>query len=246
MPTTGAFARTAVNVRAGARSRISAIVHALVLLVIVYVCAPIVSHVPVAALAGVLLVTAVRMVSPSTVRAVFTASRGDAWVFVLTALVTISVDIVVAVLFGVLLAAILALRSLSRLSWTSRVPLPGEPVDGDERIALYRIDGALFFGAGDRILGEIGRAGGISVVVVRLGDLGLLDSSGARVIAELVTSLEKQDITVLVEGIQVRHRQVAHCAGVIASLRHRKHVFTNLDAAIEHARDHVARERVAA
>ena len=89
MPATGAIARTAVNARSGARTRVAAAVHALVLAGVVYLGGAVVAQIPLAALAGVLVVTAVRMVEPTNVRAVLGSTRSDATVLVLTALATV-------------------------------------------------------------------------------------------------------------------------------------------------------------
>ena len=104
MPATGAIARTAVNVRAGARSRVSAIVHALVLVLVVLFAGGLVARIPLAALAGVLMVTAVRMVERHNVRAVLRSTHSDAIVLVLTATATIAFDLIVAVEIGIALA----------------------------------------------------------------------------------------------------------------------------------------------
>jgi SulP family sulfate permease len=241
MPATGAIARTAVNVRSGGRTRAAAITHALVLLAIVYLAASIVSLIPLAALSGVLMVTAARMVSLATVRSVVGATRSDAVVFVITALITVSFDLIVAVGIGVVVAGFFALRALSRSGGVFREPLPGPSRPGDEHVALFRLDGALFFGAADRMLATVSDVNDVDVVILRMSQLQILDATGARVITELVNALERRGITVLVKGIQARHLQLVTRVGVIDSLRHRKHLFTELVAAVEHARDHVRR-----
>lgn len=244
MPATGAIARTAVNVRSGGRSRLAAIMHALVLLLVVYVAASVVSQIPLAALAGVLMVTAARMVSITTVRSVIRSTRSDALVFAVTAVITVSFDLVIAVMIGIAVAALFALVTLSRSGGVHREPLPGPPQPGDERIALFRIDGALFFGAAERLLERIGEVEGASVVIIRMSQLQSLDATGARVIAELIGGLERRGMTVLVKGIQPQHLALMERVGVLDALRHEKHLFDDLDAAVEHARSHVERERV--
>lgn len=107
MPATGAIARTAVNVRSGARTRVAAVVHALVLLLVVVAAGGVVGRIPLAALAGVLMVTAVRMVSPAVVRSVVTATRAAAVLFALTAVITVSVDLIYAVGIGIAAAAVM-------------------------------------------------------------------------------------------------------------------------------------------
>ncbi len=242
MPATGAIARTAVNLRSGGRTRLAAITHGLVLLGVVYFATGVISQVPLAALSGVLMVTAARMVSLSTVRMVVGSTRADTTVFALTAVVTVSVDLIVAVGIGIAVAAFFALRTLARSGGVHReeLPLPVHP--GDERIALFRLDGALFFGAADRILERVTGVTSVSVVVLRLSQLQVMDATGARVISEIITGLERRGITVLLKGIQPAHLELARHVGVLSSLRHQNHLFTDLDAAVAHARSHIERE----
>jgi len=245
MPATGAIARTAVNLRSGGRTRLAAITHGLVLLGVVYFATGVISQVPLAALSGVLMVTAARMVSLSTVRMVVGSTRADTIVFALTAVVTVSVDLIVAVGIGIAVAAFFALRTLARSGGVHReeLPLPVHP--GDERIALFRLDGALFFGAADRILERVTGVTSVSVVVLRLSQLQVMDATGARVISEIITGLERRGITVLLKGIQPAHLELARHVGVLSSLRHQNHLFTDLDAAVAHARSHIEREAAA-
>lgn len=241
MPATGAIARTAVNLRSGARTRLAAVVHSLVLIAVVSLATAAVSQIPLAALAGVLMITATRMISPSTVRSVVTASRSDAAIFIATAIVTVSFDLIVAVGIGIAAAAFFALRTLAASGGVHREEIPGPPEPGDDEIAVFRLDGALFFGAADRMIDEVNRIRNVSVVILRLSQLQVLDATGARVITELIPSLERRNITVLIKGIQERHLRIATRVGVISSLRHHNHLFVDLPAAVEHARSHVRR-----
>ncbi len=246
MPATGAIARTAVNVRTGGRTRVASIVHAVLLAGIVLAGAGIVAVIPLAALAGVLMVTATRMISIATVRTVMGSTRSDAIVFVVTAIITVSFDLIYAVLIGIAVAAFFALRALARSSGVHREELPGPAEPGDERIALFRLEGALFFGAAERMLERVGDIRGIEVVIIRMSQLQILDATGAQVITELIHALERRGVTVLVKGIQTRHLQLASRVGVIASLRHQNHLFDDLTSAVEHARSHISRGPTAA
>jgi SulP family sulfate permease len=245
MPATGAIARTAVNIRSGARTRVAAITHALVLLAVVYLATTVVSRIPLAALAGVLMVTAVRMVSLPTLRAVVGSTRADTLVFFVTTVITISFDLIEAVEIGIVVAAFFALRSLVRSSGVHREEIPGPIVDGDEHIALFRLDGALFFGAAERVLERVTDIRNVDVVILRMSQLQILDATGARVITDIIQALERRGVTVLVKGIQDRHLHLATKVGVIESLRHHKHLFSDLPSAVEHARSHVARATAA-
>ena len=240
MPATGAIARTAVNVRSGGRTRISAMTHSLVLLGVVYLATGPVSRVPLAALAGILMFTAVRMVSAATVRSILRSTRADAAVFVVTALVTVSFDLIVAVEIGILAAAFFALRTLAKSSGVHREELPGEPAPGDSGIALFRIDGALFFGTAERVLERVNGIRDVHVVILRLSQLEALDATGANVLSDMVRTLERRGVSVLVKGIQPRHLSLMTTMGVLRALSHGHHLFEDLDEAVAYARQQVA------
>lgn len=245
MPATGAIARTAVNVRSGAKTRLSAIVHALVLLAIIYLAAGLVGRIPLAVLAGILMVTATRMVSRQTVAAVMRSTRADAFVFVLTALITVAFDLIVAIEIGLVAAAMFTLRKFASLSGVQREDIPGPPVPGDRHIAIFRLDGAMFFGAAERVLQEISQVKDIQVAIIRLSQVRMLDATGAHTLVDVISALELRGVTVLLKGVQPQHLDLVTNVGVIRSLRHHKHLFASLPEAVEHARSHVARNAAA-
>jgi SulP family sulfate permease len=243
MPATGAIARTAVNVRSNGRSRLAAIVHAIVLLLVVVVAAGPVGLIPLASLAGVLMVTATRMVHLATVRSILRSTRSDALAFVLTAIVTVSVDLIVAVGIGVVVAGVFALRSLSRSTGATREPIAGAAEPGDDRIAIIRLDGPLFFAAADRVFDTVTATAEVSVVILRMSQIELVDATGARALGDIVHALERRGITVLIKGIQPGHEELFRTVGVLDALRHHKHLFADLERAVEHARSHIRREQ---
>ncbi|MGN8129092.1 SulP family inorganic anion transporter [Paenarthrobacter sp. 22069] len=245
MPATGAIARTAVNVRSGARTRLAAAVHAVVLLGITYLASGMVSRIPLAALGGVLMVTAVRMVSRRTVAAILRSTRADAAVFVLTAVITVAFDLIVAIQIGLAAAALFALRKFASLSGVQRESIPGPSAEGDEHIAVLRLDGAMFFGAAERILQEISQVRDVQVAIIRLSQLRMLDATGAHALVEVIAALELRGITVLLKGVRPDHLALVTNVGVIRSLRHHKHLFEQLPDAVEHARSHVLRNAAA-
>ncbi|MGO1768557.1 MAG: SulP family inorganic anion transporter [Microbacterium sp.] len=241
MPATGAIARTAVSVRAGGRTRLTAVTHALLLLAVVFVASAPVSAIPIAALGGVLVMTAVRMVRLSTVRVILRSTRSDAAAFVLTAIVTVSFDLIVAVAIGVVFAGFFAIRNLAGATRVTPEPLPGEAVDGDERIAVLRFDGPLIFSVADRVLDDAQSLDGVQVAILRMSRLEFVDATGANVLSTLVRALERRGITVLIKGVQPMHEGLFRRVGVLASLRHHRHLFADLDDAVAHARDHIRR-----
>ncbi|HVV37921.1 MAG TPA: SulP family inorganic anion transporter [Acidimicrobiales bacterium] len=247
MPATGAIARTAVNVRAGARSRVAAMVHAVLLVLVVLFASALVARIPLAALAGVLMVTAVRMVDGHNVRAILRSTRGDASVMVVTAAATVAFDLIVAVEIGLAVAVVLALRNVAQSTAVIAEPVGTEvAVDDEQRwlhehIVTYRLDGALFFGAAQAFLRELVAVGDVRVVILRLPNLQVLDATGAQAIGDIIEELERRNITVLVKGASADHHRLLSAVGALDRLADDRHVFDNLNDAVAHARAHVSR-----
>jgi sulfate permease, SulP family len=253
MPATGAIARTAVNVRAGARTRAASIVHGVVLALVVLAFAPLLERVPLAALAGVLLVTAFRMVELGTVDRLLRSTRSDAALLVVTATTTVAFDLVIAVGTGVALASLLALRAVADATTFERERLESVDVDPTlehallhEHIVAYRLDGALFFGAAQRFLLELTEVSDVEVVILRCGRLRVLDSSGAQALGDLVRHLQDRGITVLLASVRPEHRRLIERVGVVGALAHENHVLHDIADALAHARRHHLRNRQAA
>ncbi|WFE64358.1 SulP family inorganic anion transporter [Micromonospora sp. WMMD714] len=243
IPATAAIARTAVNVRAGAASKLAALTHAVALAAIVLVAAPLVGRIPLAALAGVLLATTVRMVEAGALWALARATRGDALVLVLTFVVTVAWDLVTAVAVGVAVAVVIALRAVARSARLEQVPLDqGEHSDEEhallaEHIVAYRLDGPLFFAAAHTFLLELSEVADVRVVILRMSRVSALDATGAHVLGDAVRRLRGRGITVLISGITPDHDQVLATLGVADELRRDGLVFADTPAAIAHARE---------
>ena len=246
MPATGAIARTAVNVRSGAQTRMAAIVHSVVLLAVVYIATGPVSRIPLAALAGVLMVTAVRMVPSRAAWRILRSTKHDALIFVITAVITVTLDLVEAVVVGILVTVLFSVRALFMRGKVHHVALPGSAQPSDERIALFRIEGALFFGVAEKIHEEVTTLPDVTVVIIQLSGVQFLDATGAQILAEIVTQLERDGKTAIIKGIPQQHRELITRMGVLGELRHPNHLFDNLELAIAHARSHITREDAAA
>lgn len=241
IPATGAIARTAVNVRAGGRSRLSVISHSLVLLGVIYLASGPVSRIPMAALAAVLMLTALRMIPFREARTILRSTRSDAVVLLLTMVITVLVDLIEGVQFGIAVAAVFALRAVARTSGVRREPIDSTPDPADSRIAVYRLTGSMFFGAAERVRSDVSAEGDIDVVILAFSQLRTLDATGANTLAEIVRALERQGVTVLIKGVPNRHMALMRSVGVIDALRDRRHLFKDFPPALEHARSHVRR-----
>ncbi|MFF2013483.1 SulP family inorganic anion transporter [Streptomyces sp. NPDC058195] len=228
VPATAAIARTAVNVRTGASSRLAALTHAAVLAAIVFAAAPLVSRIPLAALAGVLVATAIRMVEVGSLRAMARATRSDAAVLVLTAVATLVLDLVQAVIIGLVVAGALALRAVAGQARMDRVELRPELL-GDhseeehallaEHIVAYRIDGPLFFAGAHRFLLGLSEVADVRVVVLRMSRITTVDATGALVLKDAVQKLNRRGIAVLASGIRPGQRRALEAVGALELLR---------------------------
>ncbi len=244
MPATGAIARTAVNVKAGARTRIAALTHSVLLIGVVYLLSGPVGAIPLAALAAVLMVTATTMISGGVIARILRSGRSGALIFVVTAGVTVCLDLIQAVELGMLVAALFALAAMARRSGVHREALPGPYRPGDEHIMLLRLDGAMFFGAAERISDTIAElaASGPAVVIIRMSGLHHLDATGAHALSRITDQLESRGTLVIIKGVDPEQHELLTNIGIHQSLRHETHLMDSLDEAIAHARAHVDRD----
>ncbi len=252
VPATAAIARTAVNVRSGASSRLAALTHAVLLLAVVLVVSRWVAHIPLAALAGVLVATAVQMIRVSSLTPLLRATPGDAATLLITAAATIALDLVLAVIIGLVAAGFFAVRQSAASARLSEIPLDDrEHQEGDhheeerrlldEHIVAYRLEGPLFFAAAHDFLLELAEVDTVRVVVLRMSHLTTVDATGAHVLADVIGRLERRGVTVLISGARPEHLAVLRHLGVPQQLAHERHLFATTPEAIAHARLHVAR-----
>lgn len=242
VPATAAIARTAVNVRAGASSRLATIVHSIVLLVVVYLGAALVSDIPLAALAGVLFATTIRMVEVGSLLAIIRATGADAAIVLLTLVVTIAFDLVTAVGVGLVVAVVLALRAVAKSARLEEVALDvGDHSNEEhallsEHIVAYRIDGPLFFAAAHRLLLELPDITDVKVVILRMSRVSTVDATGARVLDDAITKLEHRGVVVMLSGIAPTHDDLLEGLGVAEKLRSTGLIFPDTPTAIAQAR----------
>lgn len=247
VPATAAIARTAVNVKAGARSRLASVTHSVVLLLFILVAAPLVGVIPLAALGGVLIAVTVQMVQVGAIKSIIRSSKGEAMVLILTFAVTVAIDLVTAVIVGLALAGIFALRAVAKSAQVQRVPLDrSDHADEeqsllDDRIVAFRLDGALFFGAAHRFLLELSDVADVAVVILRMGRLSTIDATGALMLDDAIVKLEKKGITVLLSGIRPGHQRVLSTLTSAPRLTKSGRVFEETPEAIAYARELVAR-----
>jgi sulfate permease, SulP family len=226
---TGTIARTATNVRAGAHGPIAGMLHALFLLVFVLAAAPVASFIPLASLAGVLVVVAWNMVEKSAVVTLLRASRGDAAVLLSTFLLTIFRDLTEAIVVGFALGSVLFIHRMSKTTAIeTHTPFVAEdkPDDAngartrydkeaavDPDIAVYRISGAFFFGAAASIGSVLDNiADTRRALVIDFAAVPFLDSTAANTIEGLAHKAARKSIKLILTGCspEVHHDLLAH------------------------------------
>jgi SulP family sulfate permease len=231
MPVTGTIARTATNVRSGARGPVSGMLHAVFLLGFMLIAAPLASFIPLAALGAVLAVVAWNMAEKKELLALVKSSRGDALVLIATFLLTIFEDLTIGIGVGVTLGAFLFLHRMAesvevqtgeaflgedqaddyggaRVAYDSRAA-------SDPEVMVYKISGAIFFGASGTVsaaLDEIGRYP--RLFVFDFSETPLIDSTAARALEAFVARLRKAGTIVCIAGARPSVRRSLLSAGL--------------------------------
>lgn len=201
MPATGVIARTATNVRSGGRTPVAGMIHALTLLVILLVAAPLAKHIPLAALSAVLVVVALRMGEWHQFARLAHWPKSDVAVFLCAFILTVVADLPVAVGTSLILASALLVKRLSDATQVSaeedvtHANAPGQQVAGREipkGVMVFRVFGAFFFGAADKLETSLRRAGQLpEVLILRMRDVLALDATGLDALEDLLEKLRK-------------------------------------------------------
>lgn len=243
IPATGAIARTATNVRSGATSPVSGMVHALVLLIIILVAAPLASNIPLATLAAILLIVSINMGEWGAFRKLRKYPREDGIVLITTFILTIVFDLTVAVEVGLLLAGIFFIRKITDLTHVSQEETTHEEdartdsrVRAPKGVLVYRVYGALFFGAADKLEAVLHQQHSEpDVLILKMDEVITLDASALHTLEGLHHKLRKRGKHLVISGPHTQPYFLMHEAGFFDEIG-RENVCINLDAAIERAR----------
>lgn len=205
---TGAIARTATNIRSGARSPIAAVVHALVVLIAVVGLAGVLGHVPMAALAALLFVVAWNMSEARLfARTLRSAPGPDVTILLICFGLTVLFDMVLAVAVGMGLAAALFIHRMSLITHSDRVQTDRHP---DTRslpaaVALYDVNGPLFFGAAEKAMSSLRLVDpGVRVVMLDMRDVPSMDGTALVALQSLITDLRQKGIALIFVGMKAR------------------------------------------
>jgi SulP family sulfate permease len=222
---TGALARTATNIRAGARSPAAAALHALFLLIAMLVLAPMLSRMPMAGLAAMLMLVAWNMSDARhVVRVMRESPRSDALVLAVCFGLTVVFDMVVAVVFGVLLASMLFMRRMAQLSEVKLVS--GSADRSGEFLPAgflhYEVNGPLFFGASRRAMGALEQVdrGKAKVLLLDMRQVPAIDATGLTNLRSALRTVEGGGVSVVLVGVRSQAADALRRAGVFDSHLH--------------------------
>jgi sulfate permease, SulP family len=246
LPATGAIARTATNVRSGAKTPVAGMIHALTLLAIILFAAPLVKNMPLAALAGILFMVSYNMGEWAEIPEILKLTRADISVWALTVSLTVFADLTLAVEVGMILSAFTFIRKISMTTTVSKVT--DAYIEGGRAhilqdkeippyVAVFRIHGPFLFGVTDKISEITDQIDMLpETVVLRLRNMTAIDATGIAALEELATVLHGKNRAMLVCGARPQPEALLREAGFDRHIG-AENICENITAALKRAEE---------
>ena len=245
IPATGAIARTATNVKNGGRSPVAGIVHAVTLLLILLFLGSLVKYIPMPALAAVLVSVAWNMAGFKEIKGLLKGQKSDILVLLVTFVLTVFVDLTVAIGVGLILAAFFFIQKMALLSDVhsynedgtpvSHADTPEEHLDVPKGVLIYEVEGPLFFATVRKFEVAVGRSGAeFKVMVIRMRNTTYLDAGGIKALRQLQNACASQKITIVLSGVHDQPLRLLEKSGMVESLGS-ENVCRDINAALERA-----------
>ena len=246
---TGAIARTATNIRSGARTPVAGIIHAMTLLVLMMLAAPLAKFIPLASLSAVLLIVAWRMGEWDTFIELSHSTKSDFGVMLTTFALTVVFDLTVAVGAGLLMAAVLFIRRMEEITQI-RLVTPKTDLEvgaGSIRdkqvppgVLVYRIEGPFFFGAAEKLENALARHSEVpKIVIFRMRNVPAVDATGLHALEVVLEKFHRKGTQLLLSGVQPQPMKVLYKAGFVDKIG-LDNICANLDVALHRAHDILA------
>lgn len=249
IPTTGAIARTMTNINNGGRTPVAGIIHAVVLALILLFLGGLTKHIPMACLAGVLVIVSYNMSEWRSFKGLLKNSKSDVAVLLTTFLLTVIFDLTIAIEIGLLLAALLFIRRISETSSISvfkETAKEADYVEGNDEteklklpvgVEVYEIEGPFFFGVANKfeeIMKSIGDRP--KMQIIRMRKVPFMDSTGAHNLKNLIHSAQKDKIQILLSGANEKVHSVLENNGIVELLG-TANVCSNINEALARAEE---------
>lgn len=230
IPATGAIARTATNIKNGGKTPVAGIIHAITLLLIMLILGKYAVYIPMAALSAVLINVSWNMAGFPAIKALLKGQKSDIFVLAATFLITIFIDLTVAIEFGLGFAAFFFIKKMIDVSevQNKRDSIAGgisgnefleENIEIPESAVVYEIDGPLFFGTVRKFEFAIERAGAnAKVLILRMQNMIYIDAGGIRALEQAKAACDKNGITIVISGIHTQPYILFSKMGMIEKL----------------------------
>ena len=244
IPATGAIARTAANVKSGGRTPVAGMIHAVVLVLILIILMPYAAMIPMPAIAAILFMVAYNMCQWRTfTELVKTAPKSDIAVLILTFLLTIVFDLVIAIEIGLLVAVLLFMKRMSDVTEVHSWKYAEDEEEAEREklrklsphINVYEISGPLFFGAAD-VIGRIAVKDHAKCLILRMRSVPALDSTALNAMTDLYKNCEKRGITLILSHVNQQPMKVMEKAGFAQKVG-QENFCENIDRAIKRAEE---------
>ena len=251
IPATGAIARTATNIKNGGRTPIAGIIHAITLLLIMLVLGRFVVYIPMAALAAVLVSVSWNMAGFPAINGIFKGQKSDITVLLVTFVITIFIDLTVAIEVGLLFAAFFFIKKMIDVSEVreQRSSIVGgittvNPINPDTAeesleipagVLVYEIEGPLFFGTVQKFEQSVERAKiDYKVIILRMRNTIYLDAGGLRALEQLKEACDKKGVTIVLSGIHTQPYLLLQKTGM-AKILGEENIYDHIDKALQRA-----------
>ncbi len=238
LPGAGATMRTLVNIRSGGRNRISGVIHALVLMIVLFGAGKYAALIPKSVLAGILITVGIGILDYKGFKHINKVPIADAVIMIIVLLVTVFLDLLVAVALGMVLAAFIFMKKMSdiaeeKTTVTDWIDLKLEegwsdeliPDNIEKNIVIKHLDGPLFFGFASGFTDRVAKVKDIRYVIIRMEKVPFIDQTGLYALEEAILSLEQRDIEVLLTGLQLQPKGRMERIKIIPDLVRKDNIF---------------------
>ena len=250
IPATGAIARTMTNINNGGKSPIAGIIHAVVLLLILLLLMPLAQYIPMACLAGVLVIVSYNMSGWRTFKGLMKSPKSDVTVLLITFFLTVIFDLTIAIEWGLVIACVLFMR---RVMETTEISVIKDEIDPNkesdlevheehlivpEGVEVYEINGPYFFGVAtkfEEIMANMGDRP--KVRIVRMRKVPFIDSTGVHNLTNLCEMSHKENIQIVLSGVNEKVQKVLKKTGFLYSLIGEENICPNINVALDRAKE---------
>ena len=255
IPATGAIARTMTNINNGGKTPIAGIIHAVVLLLILLLLMPLAQYIPMACLAGVLVIVSYNMSGWRTFKGLMKSPKSDVSVLLITFFLTVIFDLTIAIEWGLVIACVLFMR---RVMETTEISVIKDEIDPNkesdiqvneehlivpEGVEVYEINGPYFFGIAtkfEEIMANMGDRP--KVRIVRMRKVPFIDSTGVHNLTNLCEMSRKENIQIVLSGVNEKVQKVLEKTGFLYTLVGEENICPNINIALERAKEIVEKK----